>query len=248
MTDIIKKRGRPRKNNIKIDNISKPDTTNEENIVVYFGISDDENDNNEINVCTDEFNKNIINTDTDTVSETQHNVTIKQLLDEINLKDNIIAKLKTKQIYNNSKTTNISYHCVQLADSKTIQPFKPEHNNYKCWWCDETFTNMPAYIVNFFRNDTYYVFGNFCSFNCALKYNIKMLKDYKCNTRHALTYNLCIKVTNDDKHIKLAGDRELLKSKGGIYNIEEFRDGFSVITNEMQIRMPPIIPLVHIVD
>ena len=98
------------------------------------------------------------------------------------------------------------------------------------------------------RNGVYYVFGNFCSFNCAAKYNVKMLKDYKCGTRHALTQTLKAIVTGDSSPIKLAGDRELLQSKGGKYSVEKFREGFTIMSSKLLLNMPPIIPLVHVIE
>jgi len=80
------------------------------------------------------------------------------------------------------------------------------------------------------------------------KYNVKMLKDFKCNTRHALTNNLRIKVTGDSSPIKFAREREFLISKGGKCTIETFREGFSVISPSLRMNMPPIIPLVHVIE
>lgn len=150
--------------------------------------------------------------------------------------------------YNSAKQPHISYHCVQVANSKTGEKFVPGRTDIECWWCHKQFNNLPAYIVNYYRNAIYYIFGNFCSFNCSLKYNIKLLKDYKCNTRHALTNSLRIKVTGDTKPIKFATDPELLQSMGGPLTIEKFREGFSVVTSDMRMNMPPTIPLVHVID
>lgn len=180
-------------------------------------------------------------------------LTVKTLIEEIKKRDIIINQLRKKgasvlSSYNTNKPTVINYHCVQIANADSGKPFKPIETECRCWWCDDTFSNIPAYIVNYYRNEIYYVFGNFCSFNCALKYNIKMLKDFKCNTRHALTNNLRMKVTGDTGPIRLAGDRELLKSKGGTYSIQKFREGFSIISSDMKISMPPIIPLVHVIE
>jgi hypothetical protein len=189
-----------------------------------------------------------------TATDNQNNVNIKMLIEEIKKRDMVINSLKSKNpnsalsaYASSNKQSNINYHCVQLINS-VGSVYVPQPTSIKCWWCDDTFTNLPAYIVNFYKDGKYYVFGNFCSFNCATKYNIKMLKDYKCNTRHALTISLRTKVTGDSTPIKLAADRELLKSKGGTCSIEKFRQGFSIISPNMRINMPPIIPLVHVIE
>ena len=175
----------------------------------------------------------------------------KRLLEEIKKRDELILSLKNKlgmsNTYSSSlKSSGVNYHCVQMANTEG-KTFKPEKTNMKCWWCDEQFENIPVYMPNNYKNGVYYVFGLFCSFNCAATYNLRMLNDYKCNARYALLNNLKYSITGDDTPIKLAPERELLKSKGGIYTIERFRNGFSNISNP-QINMPPIIPLVHVID
>lgn len=156
----------------------------------------------------------------------------------------IIVKKKTVK---SDQKNQYNYHCVQIVD-KEGDKFKPCVTDCRCWWCDESFDNIPAYLVNSYRDGNYYIFGNFCSFNCAVTYNLRSLKDFKCNTRHALTCKLRTQITGENNIIKFAGERELLKSKGGIMEIDEYRDGFSRIKTEMRMNIPPIIPLVHIVD
>ncbi len=75
-----------------------------------------------------------------------------------------------------------------------------------------------------------------------------MLNDYKCATRHALTLSLKEQTTGDSNPIRLAGDSEMLESKGGVVSIDKFRDGFTVITDEMRMNLPPLIPLVHTIE
>lgn len=177
---------------------------------------------------------------------------IKMLIDELKKKDTIINNLKKSSGITNThnpsnKNPNISYHCVQLVDSNTGEKFIPQKTNIECWWCDHSFDNLPAFIVNYYRNGVYYIFGNFCSFNCAAKYNIRMLKDYKCVTRHALIISLKIKTTNDTTPIKFASEREFLKKKGGKFSIEKYRENFSVCDSNMIMNMPPLIPLMHVI-
>lgn len=261
-----RKRGRPRKNSEKLDQPEKNDHKEkiEENILLFMALSDEEDTDNNDSDSNEDNRFTINDTETkneivDSISDSEdsdnniniHNeqLTVKMLIEEVKKRDHIIANLKSKggnvlSSYNTTKSAHINYHCTVVADAETGKSFVPKPTDYRCWWCDESFTELPAYIVNYYRNNTYYVFGNFCSFNCALKYNLKMLKDYKINTRHALTNNLRTKVTGSSAPIKFAGDRELLKSKGGNMSIEKFREGFSF----MSINIPPLIPLVHVIE
>ena len=216
-----------------------------------FTVNDTETKNDIVDSISD-FDTNS-NESKDVFNMNNKQLTVKMLIEEVKKRDLIIGKLKNKggsilNTYTSSKPTNINYHCVQMVNSDNMKSFVPNSTQCECWWCDNTFDDLPAYIVNYYRNNIYYVFGNFCSFNCALKYNIKMLKDFKCNTRHALTNSLRIKVTGVITPIKFAGDRELLISKGGKITIEKFRDGFSVISSNLKINIPPLIPLVHVIE
>jgi len=270
-----RKRGRPRKNTEKLEaKIDVKRAKKDENIVLFLALSDEESsksnseDDNRFTVNDSEPNNRttiypLTDCESDSNSEAEYHdglnlkptseMTVKSLVEEVKKRDIIIAHLRSKggsvlSSYNTAKPTNINYHCVQVADSDTGKSFVPETTDCDCWWCDEQFDNLPAYLVNYYRNGIYYIFGNFCSFNCALKYNIKLLKDFKCDTRRALTLSLRMKVTGETGCIKLAGDRELLKSKKGNLTIEQFREGFSIVSTDMKLSMPPMIPLVHVIE
>lgn len=202
----------------------------------------------------------------------EKNMDIKSLIKQIKKKDVIINNLRSKinitgsnantmnntstystghRSFQGNKQPEFKYHHLKnviTVDSTSGKIIEPETTNIVCWWCDENFTNYPAYIVNRYKNKHYYVFGNFCSFNCAAKYNIKMLKDCSFCTRHALINKLKTHMTGDPSPIKLAADRELLKSKGGMLTIEKFRENFNIISPHISLNIPPMIPLVHIVE
>lgn len=216
----------------------------------------DMNTDSDMNTDTDTDMDIHTNLDTKNDNSDKNKISIVSLMDEIKKRDTIIAKLRnntsntntfnTTSSYNPIKRANIRYHHTHLADADNGKMFEPALTNEECWWCDYVFDNLPAYLVNNYKNGVYYVFGNYCSFNCSFKYNLKMLKDFKCNTRHALTNNLRMKVTGESGPIRLAGERELLKTKQ--CTISEFRSGFSVIKPEMKINIPPMIPLIHVIE
>jgi len=272
---IKRKRGRPRKNVERID--TKTETKcnkKDENIVLFLALSDEDTTESEddnrftvndsdpksrtrIDPLSDSENDSDEGSDSDRSDEifnvNNKQLNVKTLIEEVKKRDAIISHLRSKggsvlSSYNTTKPNNIHYHCVQIAHTDTNKIFVPQTTDCECWWCDNDFDNLPAYIVNYYRGGIYYVFGNFCSFNCALKYNIKMLKDFKCDTRRALTLSLRMKTTGETGPIKLAGEREMLKAKGGKMAIEKFREGFSLISIDMKISMPPMIPLVHVIE
>ena len=262
---IKRKRGRPRKNierEIPQNRVKKNEKKKDENIVLFLALTDSNKseEDNRFTVHDTETGNNAVDSISDTDNsdsmsefniENKH-LNIKMLIEEIKKRDKIIFNLRNKIGCSSNLTTNkplnINYHCVQLNDIDGNNKFIPKETEYDCWWCDESFENLPAYLVNNYKNGIYYIFGNFCSFNCALKYNSKMLNDNKTATRYALTNNLRIKVTGNNTPIKMAGDRELLKSKGGLYTIEKFREGFNCISSQLRINMPPLIPLLHVIE
>jgi len=279
-------RGRPKKTKNAYNNEPKDYSNNisgeekkDENIIVFFALSDDEsleshenhesqgqteNDTKQVNQVNqvnqanqtnqtdnednndDDYLDNILEEQEDTLTQITFDINDGLTAEEIPnaITENECEKQETtKKVFTKKQ---ISYNCIQL--NMNNKPYEPVNKNIKCWWCDEYFDNLPAYIVSNYKNGEYYIFGNFCSFNCSAKYNVVMLKDHKWNTRHALTTNLKNKIMNNNEPIKLAPDRELLISKGGILSIEEFRHGFDTYGSAPKINMPPIIPLIHVIN
>lgn len=271
-TPIKRKRGRPRKNIDKIEKtIEKKEKKEEDdNIVLFLALSsdsEDEDKDNETIQKTDTMTSNNKTTVISAVSSDSSNdngtgevfgsrfVDKRILMEEIKKRDLVIKKLRQGnngnhklKSYNNKSTPNIDYHCTIMCDSKTEKTFIPKITNQKCWWDDHQFDTLPVYIPNKYRNGKYYVFGNFCSFNCAGKYNSTFLNDGKCLTRLALLKRLYYDVSNDSVPFNFAQSRELLYDRGGTLTIEQFRNGFNVINNNLNINMPPMIPLVHVIN
>ena len=266
-TTVKRKRGRPRKVTPKVQQKKDKDDEKEGNIICFLALSDDESDNDNF-TTRDTENKSSrekISSITESIDEDESSseesessfenynnsaIDIKELIDQIKKRDAIIENLKKNgtmgtNTHTATKHSNIKYHCTTLANADTGKKFKPEPTDAECWWCDYGFETLPVYIPNLYKDEVYYVFGNFCSFNCAAKYNSKMLKDYKCDTRHALLQSLKEKTTKDRTPIKLASERESLKKKGGPDSIEKFRKDFNYLSLDIRMSMPPMIPLVH---
>jgi len=251
-------RGRPKKSKSSYNNEPKEYTSNnddkektDENIIVFFALSDEESQEKtqtDTQIDPDIGDDYIDNIEEDDMTNININIDEETFKEEITTNKLQITPSTTIQEQNKKPftKTQILYNCVQL--NKNNKSYNPTNTNIKCWWCDETFDNLPAYIVSNYKNGEYYVFGNFCSFNCAAKYNVVMLKDHKWNSRHALTNNLKNKIMDNNEPLKLAPDRELLVSKGGVLSIEEFREGFDSYGMFPKINMPPMIPLMHVIN
>lgn len=119
--------------------------------------------------------------------------------------------------------------------------------NIKCWWDSNEFTNLPCFLPELFHNGTYHVTGCFCSFNCALAYNLYYIKDSKIHQRKSLIYKLYREMhglnADDPIDIKESPPREILEDFGGDMSISVFRRSFVMINKEYLVFIPPIKPI-----
>ena len=115
----------------------------------------------------------------------------------------------------------------------------------KCWWCCYSFNNNPIYIPTDYENNEFKVYGNFCSFSCALSYNYYNNKDIEQSIKNeSLIYTFYNKIENNSseiKKIKYAPPKELLIDFGGTLTIDEFRNNqiiYNIIYPPMSITIP----------
>ena len=137
----------------------------------------------------------------------------------------------------------------------------PSYSIYDCLVCCHDFKNAPVGIPEKYTNNNFYLFGNFCSYNCAKRYlcpddslddnflqmsdTDKSLCDDNSNKIQLLEL-LCHIETNMpvNEKIKKAETRLTLKKFGGYKTIEEFRSGFNM-HNEYHIYKSPLISIVY---
>lgn len=150
---------------------------------------------------------------------------------------------KSNKIYNNK------LNFISFTTGKKITIKK---TNNKCWWDSHSFTNLPCFLPELFHNNTYHVIGCFCSFNCALAYNLYYIKDSKIYHRKSLTHKLYRELyglTSDDTvDIKEAPPKEILEDFGGDMSLDAFRRSFITIDKEYIVFIPPIKPINIIIE
>ncbi|XWV26419.1 putative viral transcription factor [Tupanvirus soda lake] len=165
---------------------------------------------------------------------------MKSKLDKLERKDKLE---KSNKIYTN-KLNFISY----TTGKKIII----KKTNMRCRWDHHTFTNMPCFLPELYYNNTYYVRGCFCSFNCALAHNLYYIKDSKVHQRKSLTYRLYKEMyglTSDDVvDIKEAPEIDILEAYGGDMSIDTFRRSFLMLDKEYIVFVPPIKPINVIIE
>lgn len=129
---------------------------------------------------------------------------------------------------------------ISFVDNRTGKPIICERTNVVCWHDTCQFDTLPCFIPERYYEDTFYVFGCFCSFDCAAAYNLK-LGDYKVSDRYSLIKKLhfLIKGTNDE--IPVAPPCETLDKFGGPLTLDEFRKVSRMINKEYKLLLPPMI-------
>lgn len=269
-----KRRGRPPKNVTisKVKKIEKK--TDDEQLVLYLPSFDDEqsekmslirkdvdlqteNNFTSSDSCSEEDEKFSHLTDKNNSDEIdsfdKKKINLEKLLEEIQKRDSMIntlkLKLKDKSIFNENTLTMTKENKKQLINLNLISINKNKINicektNISCWWCTYNFDTQPLFMPDHYKNNMYYVFGNFCSFACMLGYNENM-DDYRKSVRTALIKQLYREIFNcDDMNIKSAGPRELLDKFGGPMSITKYRDANNVSRKTFKITIPPQIPLI----
>ena len=180
----------------------------------------------------------------------------KELLAKIKTMEEHISKLESKLSEHNKVTSvqqfsvdkhNVTKMNINLIDHTSNEPVKLLHTDIACWWCTETFKDLPCFIVRDKKNGAFVVFGCFCSYNCAITYNMQ-IDDFKMWDRYSLTTELCNIINNTVGNVTAALPREVLKKFGGHMTIEEFRTNSKIVTKEFRCIMPPMIAIVPYIE
>ena len=147
----------------------------------------------------------------------------------------------------------------KLGDKKihlVLASFKnktwPNSSAYNCWYCDEPFDNAPVGVPTIAMSDSYedsyYLEGNYCSFNCAAKdlFETSPNGDSQLFTIYEIMNFIYNEVNDEDEYQKiiLAPDRKCLKKFGGPLTLEEFRK--NNLTNiRYELFKSPLIPALY---
>jgi len=238
---LPKKRGRKPKE--VITNVKK-NIVQEEPIILHLPIKN--NNNNDIYIPKpfidlDKFNSKY----KDFIPDTSNN-NIETTIKEINESDNIITKYnKLCSDYNNILIDRDKVFPIFLEYNEYNKKQKwPESVNIDCLWCCHSFNNFPFGIPIKKCDDTYYMFGNFCSAECAAAYNFDNNNTCEAYERYSLINYL---YSNKSK-IKIAGPRLSLKKFGGQLSIEEFRKNNTIYNKNYKLLLPPMISLIPLIE
>lgn len=147
--------------------------------------------------------------------------------------------------------------CHQIMDIYNGQTW-PTSSSYACWYDCHTFETTPVGIPQLLIGDTFYCHGNFCSYNCALRYlcpddeddlsqrntnadcfsgddhsDKLQLLELQCRLETSLGF---------DESLTKAPKRLCLKLFGGTMSIIEFRAKLAM-HNTYHIFRSPMVPI-----
>ena len=131
-----------------------------------------------------------------------------------------------------------------MISSVSVKKEWPKTTQYACWWCCHTFKEIPCFIPCKYEKQIFYLYGNFCSFNCAASYIFSKNKEDQWEQFSLL--NLLYKKIFQKKDVKIqmAPPKECLKLFGGFMNIDEYRKQSLHMDRDYQIHYPNLIMLI----
>jgi len=194
--------------------------------------------NNESNLVTEEIiekpapkkrgrkpKENIIKNDNPVFNNDNHNNLIIRVKKDIN-------KVSDINSYDSSdKFSDVNY----------------ESNCYKvCWNCCHKCNNDIHGLPLKFINNIFYIYGYFCSLECASRYTFDNFDNHFEIYSLINHYYNFLNNTNGVK-INIAPKKLTLKIFGGTLGIEEYRESFKTNTI-FNVNIPPIYPINHSIN
>ncbi len=227
---IPKKRGRKPKGGkviqqpINFNTISKT----KPNVILHLRCTSDDLKNYSF-ISETEYNPNVENIESFAVKNNQKTSMLPfEILD---IKDSKNNKSEIKTINNKPESSpEPEKCCIKDIWGKLKKLENKLHNNIvdkkaNCFHCTCNFDNPPIFIPKFQIDDTYHVYGCFCTPECAVAYLMNEAIDSSVKfERYHLINHIYGKIYNYEKNIKPAPSPHYLLSKYyGNLSIEEYR-------------------------
>ena len=155
--------------------------------------------------------------------------------------ENLIIKLNKSII----EKDDISGYNETSENFSSIEKQSCRNVSEVCWNCCHSFNNNIHGIPLKYSEKVFYIYGDFCSLECAARYAHDELKNYDFSEIFSLINLYSNIIYNKKDKINLAPNKLLLKIFGGKLTIEEYR---SNNVSNYDIRIPPILPIKHLVN
>lgn len=129
----------------------------------------------------------------------------------------------------------------------------PDSTEIACFWCCHSFDGQPCAIPSHILDEVWYMYGNFCSPECATAYLFKERIDNHVQwERYALLNSLYAEdakvLAGSPRGVRPAPPREVLRMFGGSMDISEYR----ALVHEKRLRVdvltPPMVSIIQTMD
>lgn len=242
-----KRRGRPRKNDVV-------EELGEEKLILKLPIkslSKKKEESKSSNLATSTvLDSNALSiSDSSSVEKAKPDQN-KKVTEELKKKDVLIHKMAKKIENLEEQVSDYTGHTRKITPMATnLVDMDGKKINFKktnlcCWWCTEKFETDPVFLPCKYDDKGYYVYGVFCSFNCALAYNNNETHDFKKNERASLLHKLQEEMYGESQKITEAPSRYVLKKYGGVITINQYRNNLIFNNKEYRVYVPPLLPVV----
>jgi hypothetical protein len=146
-----------------------------------------------------------------------------------------------------------NYTRAQLLACYATEPGKtfhvPESTDVACFWCTHEFNSSPCFLPVKEEMNTYHVYGNFCSPQCALSFLLKEHLDSHVRwDRMALLHRMYRPAGKINGRLYPAPPRESLTKFGGPYSIQQYRELMSENRIRVDIHLPPMVSILGTLD
>jgi hypothetical protein len=220
----------------------------ESNTHTYDKINNENNENKNIqkdNIDSDEtidsLHKIDMKINTQLIEPIETNITNNDIFDRFNQKN-----IEYSESLTSDKNKSISIF-TEFSEANKNNTW-PSKTNVDCLWCCFSFTTTPYGIPIRKIQDTYQMFGNFCSPSCAASYIFEM--NYLNEAEKLASYsmlNYLYKESNSEG-IHFAPSKLCLKKFGGRLNIEQYRNIVSFNKKELNVLIPPLMSIIPNVE
>ena len=141
--------------------------------------------------------------------------------------------------------------CVALLkdfEMKSKNHEWPSSTSICCYWCCHQFNSVPFGIPVKYVDKKFYVFGCFCSLECAAAYNFQTCESHDERwERYHLINVMSHKIGHVDR-VRSAPCRLALKMFGGFMDIDAFRSYCKTSTKVLSVNFPPMMTLTQQIE
>ena len=129
----------------------------------------------------------------------------------------------------------------------------PEKTEICCFWCCHGFPTPPLAIPSHILDETWYMYGNFCTAECAVAYLFREHMDSHIQwERYALLNSLyaedAMVPKGSSRGIRPAPPREVLRMFGGSMDISEYRALLHERKLRVDVMTPPMVSIIQTMD